>query len=136
MNFSYGNNDCPPPDFSRGTIKINVADVKLTPPERNPAQEQRLALKMILDRWMAMTISLEDAYNAILEIMAATLGTTDIEAGHLKIRSSGLAFGADVEINGKKFDEFRKLTYIMECGKHDKLVIESDCGYIPAKKAE
>ena len=87
---------------------------------------RRMAIKSVLDKWSAGTISVDDAENEMVKLFASVVGECDIEAGNIKIRTQphGLSYNGVFEIDWHAMPDFCKLTLTFEMAKRTRMVLE------------
>lgn len=97
----------------------------------------KLALKAILDQWVACTISVDDAETKLRELLASRpTGAIDVEIGGLLIKSNGMPFNGEFKLDGHDIGYFDKLTLTCQVGKCSRIVIEGPIIPKPSQPAE
>lgn len=93
--------------------------------QERPVSERKLAIRSILDRWVACTISVEDAESELSDIFARELNSVDIEAGNLTIKTDGLWCHGEYKLDGVDIPNWQKLSVTFEAGKRAKIAMET-----------
>ena len=97
---------------------------------------RKIALKQILDKWTACTISVEDAEKELIDLLASQrIGQVDINAGNLKVESKyGMGYQGTWEMDGYPLPSFTKLTLVFEIQKMPRMILETKVS--PSQKRE
>jgi hypothetical protein len=113
------------------TVKVNLESDRpaADPNERDPSRERKLAIERIMNRWRAMTISVDEAESELATLFGRKIGEMDIEIGQLEIKNKGLSPFCDVmKLNGADINQsVRKLTLTIQAGHKPIVVTEHYC---------